>query len=474
MFTSCCPGLGALREAALPAVHGPAFQRQVAAPDDGCGGEEHAGGRGRRGGHAVCSSCPSCPAWRRSTSATCRSFPRWSARPMGPARAMRAWRPTRRSRPSWRPRSTPDVDAVLTVREFGRLLRLVGVELHGAVRGALRQPAGALHRRGHHFRTHRRRHGGGPTLGSLPHHRREPRFQRLRYHGRHAGDALDVPRACRLATPRCASLWPAAWRIRRSCWTRWKSGEAAFDFVEIMACPGRMRGRWRPAHPRSTANWPRRSGRRAEPARRRRTRCATPTRTPTSRSCTPIGSASRCRIRPTSGCTPIRRAGRFDARASWISSRASTPFPRTSTPCSSTAAPRRWPMSWLAAPERRARPSTETAVFARGLIEFTNVCKNDCYYCGIRRSNGACERYRLTREQILACADDGLARRASVPSCCKAGRIRLLPTSGLPSLLVQLEGGSSGVRRHAVGGGALAGKLPAPARRRGRPLPAAP
>ena len=46
-------------------------------------------------------------------------------------------------------------------------------------------------------------------------------------------------------------------------------------------------------------------------------------------------------------------------------------------------------------------------VFARGLIEFTNICKNDCYYCGIRRSNRACERYRLTRKQILACADAG-------------------------------------------------------------------
>lgn len=46
-------------------------------------------------------------------------------------------------------------------------------------------------------------------------------------------------------------------------------------------------------------------------------------------------------------------------------------------------------------------------VFARGLIEFTNICKNDCYYCGIRRSNRACERYRLTGEQILACAEEG-------------------------------------------------------------------
>lgn len=59
----------------------------------------------------------------------------------------------------------------------------------------------------------------------------------------------------------------------------------------------------------------------------------------------------------------------------------------------------------------RAREACEAvygnAVFARGLIEFTNICKNDCYYCGIRRGNGACERYRLTREQILACADAG-------------------------------------------------------------------
>ncbi len=47
------------------------------------------------------------------------------------------------------------------------------------------------------------------------------------------------------------------------------------------------------------------------------------------------------------------------------------------------------------------------AVFIRGLIEIGNVCKNDCLYCGIRRSNRNCERYRLTEEQILACCDEG-------------------------------------------------------------------
>ena len=47
------------------------------------------------------------------------------------------------------------------------------------------------------------------------------------------------------------------------------------------------------------------------------------------------------------------------------------------------------------------------AVYLRGLIEFTNWCRNDCYYCGIRRSNRCADRYRLTEEQILDCADRG-------------------------------------------------------------------
>ncbi|MBR0280700.1 MAG: [Oscillibacter sp.] len=38
------------------------------------------------------------------------------------------------------------------------------------------------------------------------------------------------------------------------------------------------------------------------------------------------------------------------------------------------------------------------AVYTRGLLEISNICKNDCLYCGIRRSNTHCERYRLTPE----------------------------------------------------------------------------
>lgn len=47
------------------------------------------------------------------------------------------------------------------------------------------------------------------------------------------------------------------------------------------------------------------------------------------------------------------------------------------------------------------------AVYTRGLIEFTNYCKNDCLYCGIRCSNASARRYRLSKEEILACCDQG-------------------------------------------------------------------
>ena len=46
-------------------------------------------------------------------------------------------------------------------------------------------------------------------------------------------------------------------------------------------------------------------------------------------------------------------------------------------------------------------------VYIRGLIEFTNYCRNNCYYCGIRRDNRHLERYRLTKEEILSCCESG-------------------------------------------------------------------
>ena len=46
-------------------------------------------------------------------------------------------------------------------------------------------------------------------------------------------------------------------------------------------------------------------------------------------------------------------------------------------------------------------------VFIRGLIEISNICKNDCLYCGIRKGNRSCQRYRLSEEDILTCCKEG-------------------------------------------------------------------
>jgi biotin synthase len=46
-------------------------------------------------------------------------------------------------------------------------------------------------------------------------------------------------------------------------------------------------------------------------------------------------------------------------------------------------------------------------VYIRGLVEFSNYCKKDCLYCGIRRSNRAADRYRLSEEEILKCCENG-------------------------------------------------------------------
>lgn len=62
-------------------------------------------------------------------------------------------------------------------------------------------------------------------------------------------------------------------------------------------------------------------------------------------------------------------------------------------------------------------------VFIRGLIEVSNICKNNCLYCGIRGGNGNCQRYRLTPEEII--------------NCCKAGY-------GLGFRTFVLQGGEDG------------------------------
>ena len=59
------------------------------------------------------------------------------------------------------------------------------------------------------------------------------------------------------------------------------------------------------------------------------------------------------------------------------------------------------------AADHRRRAIYGNDVYIRGLIEFTNYCRNNCYYCGIRRDNPRAERYRLSREEILSCCAEG-------------------------------------------------------------------
>lgn len=47
------------------------------------------------------------------------------------------------------------------------------------------------------------------------------------------------------------------------------------------------------------------------------------------------------------------------------------------------------------------------SVYVRGLIEISNICKNNCYYCGIRAENPNCQRYRLSVDEIFSCCETG-------------------------------------------------------------------
>ncbi|MBE5882475.1 MAG: [FeFe] hydrogenase H-cluster radical SAM maturase HydE [Lachnospiraceae bacterium] len=66
-----------------------------------------------------------------------------------------------------------------------------------------------------------------------------------------------------------------------------------------------------------------------------------------------------------------------------------------------------WDEELFAYADRVRREIYGDAVYVRGLIEFSNYCKNDCYYCGIRAGNCKAVRYRLTKQEILDCCREG-------------------------------------------------------------------
>ena len=55
----------------------------------------------------------------------------------------------------------------------------------------------------------------------------------------------------------------------------------------------------------------------------------------------------------------------------------------------------------------RQKQTFSNVVYQRGLIEFSNYCKCDCLYCGIRKSNVHAERYRLSKQEIISCCKMG-------------------------------------------------------------------
>ncbi len=54
-----------------------------------------------------------------------------------------------------------------------------------------------------------------------------------------------------------------------------------------------------------------------------------------------------------------------------------------------------------------AREQFGFGIYMRGLVEISSYCRNNCYYCGLRRDNKNASRYRLSDEEILACCKDG-------------------------------------------------------------------
>lgn len=68
---------------------------------------------------------------------------------------------------------------------------------------------------------------------------------------------------------------------------------------------------------------------------------------------------------------------------------------------------REWEERLKTAAQRARNDIYGNKVYIRGLIEISNICKNDCLYCGIRRSNNKCDRYRLSADDIIGCCDEG-------------------------------------------------------------------
>ncbi len=69
-------------------------------------------------------------------------------------------------------------------------------------------------------------------------------------------------------------------------------------------------------------------------------------------------------------------------------------------------------------------------IYSRGLVEISNYCRNDCYYCGIRKSNCNAVRYRLSGRTSFTAAT-GDMRQASGPLSFRAAKTAITQTTFL-------------------------------------------
>ena len=79
-----------------------------------------------------------------------------------------------------------------------------------------------------------------------------------------------------------------------------------------------------------------------------------------------------------------------------------------------------------------------------GIIEFSNYCKHDCAYCGIRRSNSIIKRYRMTEEEIFAAVEEAVEKHGFKALVLQSGEDQGYPVDRVVGVIKEIK------KRHAV------------------------
>ena len=112
-------------------------------------------------------------------------------------------------------------------------------------------------------------------------------------------------------------------------------------------------------------------------------------------------------------------------------------------------------------------------VYFRGIIEFSNICRKDCFYCGIRKSNRKVVRYQMSEEEILECARFALESQYGSVVLQSGERSDAKFSTFIERIVKGIKKLSGGKPwHHIISRRAERGDLPALVRRRGSPLSA--